>query len=162
MEKTGKKSKNKSVQAVPEGFQTVTPYLVVEGADQLIEFLERAFEGECTNRNDDDKGHVMHATVNIGDSMIMIGDAMGTMPRENAMLYLYVENVDEMFQNALDAGATTVRDVRDEFYGDRTGSVKDRWGNTYWIATHIEDVAPDELKERRKKAMTEREEMHSV
>jgi len=145
-------SKRKSVRAVPEGFVTVTPYLVVDRASDFIEFLKKAFDGEETFRHKTEDGKIMHATVRIGTSTIMLGDTMEGMDAQTGMFYLYLDDVDDVYQKALNAKATTVREVRDEFYGDRAGSVKDKWGNVWWIATHVEDVERDEL-ERRSKEM---------
>lgn len=153
MEKSSKKSK--SVQPVPEGFHTVTPYLVVDRAKQFIDFLAKAFDAELTFLQKTDDNQVMHATVKIGNSIIMVSDAMG-MPHENAMLYLYVDDVDKLYKQALSAKATTMHEPMDQFYGDRAGAVKDEWGNKWWISTHIEDVSPEELKRRGKKAEEER------
>jgi len=152
-----KTDKGKSVRAVPEGFLTITPYLVVDHASDLIEFLKEAFDGKETFMHKTEDGKVMHATVNIGNSPVMISDTMDGMKPQTGMFYLYLENVDEVFQKALKAKATTLRDIRDEFYGDRAGSVKDDWGNVWWIATHIEDVEPDELERRAKEKEVQQE-----
>jgi PhnB protein len=138
----------KKVSSTPKGFQTLTPYLIVDEADEFIEFLKNAFGGELTFEHRDDNNYIVHATVKIGSSIVMIGDAMKEMKPTNAMLYLYTEDADAMFKRATNARATVERELRDEFYGDRTGAVKDRWGNIWWIATHVEDVAKDELEKR--------------
>jgi PhnB protein len=153
MEKTNK-SKS-SVRAIPKGFHTVTPYLVADNAIGLIEFLERAFDGKISFKMLDDNNKVVHATVNIGDSIIMISDSMEGHEAQTAMLFIYVENVDDIYKQAVKAKATVVREVKDEFYGDRTGAVKDAWGNIWWIATHVEDVSQEELERRSKEALSE-------
>lgn len=150
-----KKGKGKSV---PKGLHTVTPYLIVDGADELIEFLKNAFGGELTFIHRGDDNYVTHATVEIGDSTIMIGDTMKEMKPQTAMLYLYVDDVDAVFRQAVNANATVEREVRNEFYGDRGGAVKDKWGNTWWIATHIEDVGKEELERRGREARKQRTE----
>ena len=142
-----------AVKARPEGYHSITPYLVVEGAARLIEFLIQAFGAEEVHRMPAPGGLVGHAEVRIGDSVVMLGDARGEHHATNTMLYLYVEDVDATYQIALAAGAEAVQPPMDQFYGDRSGSVKDPCGNVWYIATHIEDVAPDELKRRAQKAM---------
>ena len=138
------------VKPIPEGYHTVTPYLVVDGADKLIDFLKQAFGAEERFRMAGDGDRVGHAEVAIGDSVIMMGDA-ATAPSGRsfpAMIHLYVENADEMYRKALEAGATSLREPADQFYGDRTGGVTDPFGNQWWIATHVEDVPPDEIARR--------------
>ena len=152
---TTKRKKQRGVQAIPEGFHSVTPYLIVDGASRLIEFLENAFDAKLTDKTMTPDDRVMHATVRIGDSLIMLSDTMEGMQTQLGMLFLYVDDVDDTFKNAIDAGGNQLREVRDEFYGDRAGSVKDEWGNTWWVATHIEDVSPAELKTRAQEAAQE-------
>ncbi|MCA1456011.1 VOC family protein [Bradyrhizobium sp. BRP22] len=133
----------------PDGFHTVTPYLVVEGAARIISFLEEALGArkhhEPTLRPD---GKIMHAALKIGDSMVMIADASEQAKAMPAMLYLYVPDVDTAYRCAIKAGATSIMEPADQFYGDRTGGVKDVAGNNWFFGTHIEDVAPDEIKRR--------------
>jgi len=137
------------VKAIPEGFHTITPYLIVDGAGKIIDFMQKAFDAklqhEATKRPD---GSIMHATLKIGDSMVMISDASEHAKATNTMLYLYVPDVDATYQKALKAGATSVMEPADQFYGDRSGGVKDVAGNQWWLGKHIEDVAPGELKKR--------------
>jgi PhnB protein len=132
---------------IPEGYSTVTPYLCVVEAARLIEFLKQAFAAKVIVRMDGPDGSVMHAEVKIGDSMVMIGQ----VPAERAtraMLHLYLPDADATYKKALAAGATSVREMADQFYGDRTGGVRDAFGNDWYIATHIEDVSPEEMKRR--------------
>jgi len=139
---------------VPKGFGTVTPFLCVTDAVKLIDFLQQAFAAELTFRMDGPDGSVAHAEVNIGNSKVMIGQ----VPAERAiraMLHLYVTDTDAAYNRAIAAGATSVREPADQFYGDRSGGVRDMWGNEWWMATHIEDVSPEEM-ERRMKAMSAR------
>jgi PhnB protein len=137
---------------IPDGFHTVTPYLIVEHAEQTIAFLQQAFgaqpDHEPTRRPD---GTIMHATLKIGDSMIMLADASEHAKAAPVMLYLYVPDVDTVYQRALKAGATSIMEPSDQFYGDRGSGVKDQAGNQWFIATHIEDVASAELKQRAEK-----------
>jgi PhnB protein len=134
---------------IPDGFHTVTPYLVVDGAEKVIGFMQKAFGAEPTHeptlRPD---GKIMHATLRIGDSMVMISDSSEHVKAMPAMLYLYVPNVDASYQKALKAGAISVMEPADQFYGDRSGGVKDAAGNSWFMGTHVEDVSPAELKKR--------------
>ena len=137
------------VKPVPEGFHTVTPYLVVDGAEKVIRFMKEAFGAqpvfEPMMRPD---GKVMHAEYKIGNSIVMISDASERAKATSAMLYVYVPNVDAIYQKALKAGGTSVNEPADMFYGDRSGGVTDPAGNHWHIGTHIEDVSPAELKKR--------------
>jgi uncharacterized glyoxalase superfamily protein PhnB len=138
-----------TVKPIPDGFHTITPYLIVDGAEKIIEFMHKAFgakhDHEPTKRPD---GSIMHATLKIGDSMLMILDASEHAKATQVMLYLYVPDVDAAYQKALEAGATSLMEPADQFYGDRSGGVKDPAGNRWFLGTHIEDVAPAELKKR--------------
>ncbi|MEO7991834.1 MAG: VOC family protein [Chryseolinea sp.] len=153
MERTEKNTKRKSVNPVPDGFHTVTPFLIVDQASRLITFIEQAFNGKTTSIMETEDGQIMHATTRIGDSEIMIADAMGRSPSGTAKLYLYMDDVDSFYKQALSANGTSIREPIDEFYGDRSAGVKDPWGNEWWIATHIEDVDPKEMKKRQKEFM---------
>src|SRR6516165_4467345 len=137
------------VKPVPDGYHTVTPYLVVDGAEKIIHFMKEAFGAQATfepmKRPD---GKVMHAEFKIGDSIEMIADASERAKATSAMLYLYVPNVDAVYQKALKAGATSEMEPANMFYGDRSGGVTDAAGNRWHIGTHIEDVSPADLKKR--------------
>jgi PhnB protein len=134
---------------IPDGFHAVTPYLTVRGAAKVIEFLKQAFGAEVAHdpikRPD---GSIMHAQVKIGDSRVMIADESEMAKATPSSLYLYVANVDSVYQQAVKAGGTTIMEPTDMFYGDRGGAVKDPSGNSWFIATHKEDVAPQELAKR--------------
>lgn len=145
-----KDPKSKSVKAVPEGFHTITPFLIVEKASELIEFIEQSFDGETTSMMKTDDGKIMHATVRVGDSQLMITDATEQYKAGSCKLYLYVDDVDASYKDAIHAGGTSLREPTDEFYGDRSSGVKDAWGNEWWIATHTEDVSEKEMKKRQK------------
>jgi len=155
------KTKSKSVRAVPEGLETVTPYLIVDNAAKLIEFMKDAFDGRVSFISNRDDKKIMHATVSIGTSTIMIADTMEGMKPHTAMLYLYLEDVDGVFKKAIAANATSVQEPKTEFYGDRAGAVKDEWGNVWWIATHVEDVDPAELDRRSKQVLKEQKSKRS-
>jgi PhnB protein len=136
------------VKPVPEGYHTLTPHLIVQGAPKLLDFLKQAFDAKEKYSLTGPNGAIMHAEVKIGDSMVMIGEAMGEWKAMPASIALYTDNADALYKRALEAGATSIREPADQFYGDRSGGVKDPAGNHWWIATHIEDVSPDELKKR--------------
>lgn len=121
---------------IPEGYHTVTPYLLVADVPREIEFLRQAFGAEESYRSTLPDGTVNHAAVRIGDSMVMMGQANEQYPAMPAMLYLYVADVDATYEQALQAGGTSVREIKDETYGDRVGGVKDAFDNQWWIATH--------------------------
>lgn len=127
------------VKPIPEGFHTVTPYLCVKGAAELIDFVKEVFGATELFRTIGSAGGT-HAEVKIGDSIIMIG-GYAAMPEENpAAIYLYVDNVDELYERAIQAGATSITPPQDQPYGDRNAGVKDRFGNVWYIATHISDT----------------------
>jgi uncharacterized glyoxalase superfamily protein PhnB len=139
--------------AVPDGYHCVTPYLVVEGAARLLEFLKSAFGAEETLRLAAPEGRIGHAEARIGDSVVMTADApTGSAPMP-ATLHLYVADVDATYRRALDAGATSLRTPEDQFYGDRNAGIVDPAGNRWWIATHIEDLSREELAKRAEAAM---------
>ncbi|CDM65878.1 VOC family protein [Pyrinomonas methylaliphatogenes] len=137
-----------SVRQIREGFHTVTPYLLVEGADRLIEFLSTAFDAEILDRKFRPDGTVMHAELRIGDSMVMLGEASSEFRPMSASIYLYVPDWDRVYQQALAAGGESVFAIRNLPSGERYGGVKDPCGNIWWIATHIEDVSPEEEERR--------------
>ena len=136
-----------AVKPIPDGYHTVTPYLIVKGAAQLIDFLKEAFGAQETFRMPGPEG-IMHAEVRIGDSAVMMSDAMAEFGPMPTMIHLYVEDADAVYKRALQAGATPVQELKDQFYGDRAGGVKDAFGNLWYIATHVEDVPMEELQRR--------------
>jgi uncharacterized glyoxalase superfamily protein PhnB len=136
---------------VPPGYATVTPYLCVTDAAKLIEFLKQAFDAQLLFKMDGPGGRIMHAEMTIGDSRIML--AQPEPGKEtNAMLHLYMPDTDATYKRALAAGATSVREPANQFYGDRSAGVRDQFGNQWYIATHVEDVSQEEM-ERRMAAM---------
>jgi len=141
-----------AVKPIPEGYHTVTPYLVVQGAANLIDFLKHAFDAKEIERMARPDGLVTHAEVKIGDSIVMMGEASGEKKPTTSMLYLYVNDTDAVYKRALQAGATSVMEPADQFYGDRNAGVKDPAGNRWWIATHKEDVPPEEMAKRARAA----------
>jgi PhnB protein len=141
------------VEPIPEGYAAVTPYLVVHDAPRFVEFLERAFGGRERMRMSADDGSIRHGEVDIGNARVMLADATEDLPPIPAMLHLYVEDVDAVYRQALDAGAESIREPEDQLYGDRMAGVNDGFGNQWWIATHIEDVSVEEA-ERRQRELT--------
>lgn len=142
-----------AVKPIPDGFHTVTPYLTVRGAAKVIEFLKQAFSAEIpkeTIKRPD--GSIMHAQVKIGDSRIMIAEESEMAKATLSTLYLYVPNVDSTYQQAVRAGGQSIMEHTDMFYGDRSGGVKDPSGNSWFLATHKEDVGAQEMQKRRAKA----------
>jgi PhnB protein len=136
-----------AVKAIPDGYSSVTPFLTVKGAAQMIDFLKQAFGAEEVMRMPGPGGVVMHAELNIGNSRLMLSEAMQNPPSQSSF-YLYVGDADAMYKRALATGATSRIEPKDEFWGDRTAMVKDPFGNTWSVATHKEDVAPEELAKR--------------
>ena len=131
---------------IPDGFHTVSPYILVKDGAALIEFLQKTFGAEQIERMDTPEGGVRHAQMKVGDSMVMMGE-----PQSDAMpasLYVYVKDCDTVYQRAIDAGAVSIMEPADQFYGDRHGGVTDPCGNIWWIGTHIEDVSSEELHRR--------------
>jgi PhnB protein len=137
-----------AVKPVPDGYHTVTPYLIVDGAQELLSFVKKAFGAEETVLMAGPDGSVGHAEVRIGDSIVMLADATKQSPALAAMLHLYVEDCDAAYQRALDSGAESVREPKDEFYGDRMAGVRDRFGNQWYVATHVEDLSEEEVAKR--------------
>lgn len=145
------------VKSIPEGYHTLTPYLHVRGAAQAIDFYKKAFNAQELFRLPGPDGKTIgHAEIKIGDSIIMLADEMpdwGILSPESlkgtpVSFMLYVEDVDPAFQRALDAGAKVVRPLEDKFYGDRSGTVADPYGHQWSLATHKEDVSPEEINKR--------------
>ncbi len=137
-----------TVKPIPEGYHSITPYLTVQGVPKLMEFLTRAFGAKpmfLTNRPD---GTVWHAEMQIGDSRVMMGEASQEWTPRPCSLYLYVEDVDRVYQNAVQAGGKSLREPATQQYGDRSGGVEDPCGNQWWIATHVEDVSAEEFEQR--------------
>ncbi len=144
------------VKPIPEGYHTVTPYLVVKGASKAIDFYKKAFGATELFRMDGPNGTVAHAEIQIGDSRLMLADEMPQMgysaPAPNSHtpvgLMIYVNDVDKVAAQAIAAGITTERPVEDQFYGDRSGNFVDPFGHRWTIATHKEDVSQEEMGRR--------------
>lgn len=148
---------------IPEGYHTVSPYLAVEDAARAIEYYTRAFGAKEAVRMDAPGGKIGHAELEIGDSRIMLSDpfpqASTKPPKElggtSGSVFLYVEDVDATVKQAVDAGASVTMEVADQFWGDRFGTITDPFGHIWSIATHVEDVPPEEMAERAKNAMAQ-------
>ena len=141
-----------SVNYKPEGYHTVTPYLVVEGANSLIDFMKQAFDATELFRLPNENGTIGHAEIKIGDSIIMLADASAEHAARPSMICLFVEDWHASYKRAIEAGATSICEPENQFYGDRSGGVKDASGMQWWIGTHIEDVSPEEMERRSAKA----------
>lgn len=141
-----------AVKPIPEGYHTVTPYLIGHGTAELIDFLKKSFGAEEKERHMRPDGAIMHAEVRIGDSIVMMGEASDQFKAMPTSIHLYVEDVDAAYTRAVQAGGTSLREPADQFYGDRNAGVVDASGNQWWLATHVEDVSPEEMQ-RRQEAM---------
>lgn len=145
-----------AVQPIPDGYQSVTPYLIIKGAARAIDFYKEAFGAVELMRLATPEGTVGHAEIKIGNSIIMLADehpsmdAFGPETRGGTSvgLLIYVEDVDAVAERTIAAGATVVRPVKDQFYGDRSGTFNDPFGHQWTVATHIEDVTPEEIDRR--------------
>lgn len=145
-----------AVKPIPEGYHTVTPYLIVDGAAGALEFYKKAFGATELFRMDAPDGRVAHAEIKIGDSVIMLADEYPEMGFRGpqalggsaSSILLYVDDVDASFKQALAAGGTEMRAVQDQFYGDRSGTLKDPLGHVWTISTHKEDLSPEEIARR--------------
>jgi len=144
------------VKPIPDGYPAVIPYLMVRDAARFIEFLSTVFAARVTEQLKRPDGKIGHTEVRVGDSMIMLSEEADGHPATPVMLHFYVEDVDAVFDRAVRAGGTVVAKPEKQFYGDRSGGVKEPCGNTIWIATHVEDVAPDELQRRAEQAMAKK------
>jgi PhnB protein len=145
-----------NVKPIPDGYPRVIPYLSIDGASSAIDFYTKVLGAKERMRMGGPDGKVGHAELEIGDSVIMLADSFPEMgaPTPKALggspvtVMVYVENVDAMFDKAIDAGATAIAKVEDQFYGDRSGSFEDPFGHRWHISTHIEDVSPEEMEKR--------------
>jgi PhnB protein len=150
-----------SVKAIPDGYPQVIPYLCTDGAAAAIEFYSDVFGATERVRMPAPDGKIGHAELQVGDSVVMLSDPFPEMgmksPRDiggtPVTLSVYVEDVDAVFQRALNGGAASLRPVEDQFYGDRSGQFEDPFGHRWSVSSHIEDVAPDEMARRAAEAM---------
>jgi uncharacterized glyoxalase superfamily protein PhnB len=140
-----------TVNPIPEGYHSVTPYLIVKGAERLIEFLKQAFAAEEIYRSLQPDGTIGHTQLKIGDSMVELAEGNDRWKPLTCAIHLYVPDTDATYRRAIEAGATSLFEPADMFYGDRSGGVEDPSGNQWYIATHQEEVSEEEI-ERRKAA----------
>lgn len=149
------------VNPVPPGYHSLTPYLVLSDAAKAIEFYSQAFGAKEISRMNGPSGKIMHAELQIGDSRMMLSDEMMANRSPQSLggspvsIFLYVEDVDSVFSQAVSAGATADMPPADMFWGDRYGKLTDPFGNLWGLATHIEDVAPEEMGKRAQEAMSQ-------
>ena len=140
------------VNPVPEGYHTVTPFLNVDGASDALAFYKKAFGAEERFRMPGPDGKIMHSEIKIGDSLVMVSDAMMNAPTQSS-IHLYVPDADAIWTRAVAAGAKVEQPIADQFWGDRWGVLSDKWGNRWGVATHKEDVSPEEMQKRGEEAM---------
>ena len=145
------------VKPIPEGFHTATPYLIIKDAAKAIDFYKQVFGATEIMRHADPSGKIRHAEIEIGDSPFMIADEFAEFPEwrgpearggSPVHIYLYVEEADTVFNRAIAAGAKEILPLQDQWYGDRSGGVKDPFGHVWYVATHKEDLSPEEMKKR--------------
>jgi PhnB protein len=149
------------VSPIPQGYHTITPYLVVKDGSRALEYYQKAFGATNVNRMDGPDGKIMHAEFKIGDSMMMLSDEMGPNKSPQSLggspvgIFLYVDDVDSVFNKAVQAGAKADMPPQDMFWGDRYGRLTDPFGHNWALATHIEDVAPEEMGKRAEDFMSQ-------
>ena len=137
-----------SIEPIPKGFHAITPYLFAQGASRLVEFVSAAFDGELIFQQKRPDGAIMHATMRIADSMLMLADPTPEFGPTPTSIYLYVANCDAVYHRALSSGGVSVFPIMTLPSGERYGGVKDPCGNIWWVATHVEDVPLDEQERR--------------
>lgn len=137
----------------PPDHNTVSPYLVVHGVPGLLEFMRHAFGAQELHRTATPDGQVRHAEARIGDTVVMMAEATAEFPPRPAMLHVYVPDADAVYRRAMEAGAISLREPADQFYGDRTAMVSDPFGHSWYLQTRIEEVSPQEMQKRYTKAM---------
>jgi PhnB protein len=143
-----------TVKPIPDGYHAITPYLVATGIPRLIEFLKDAFGAREMRRSARPDGTVMHAEVSIADSVLMMADATDQYPPRPSTLHFYVADTDAVYQRAVQAGAKSFMEPMDQIYGDRMAGIIDPSGNQWFFATHIEDVADEEITKRMRQRAT--------
>ncbi|MEV4399284.1 VOC family protein [Nonomuraea sp. NPDC049607] len=137
-----------TVNPVPEGYTSVTPWIISRDTAGLIDWLKAAFDAVELGRMAGPEGEVQHAEVRIGDAVVMMFDARPEWPATPAFLRLFVPDAEAVHRRAVEAGGTSVTDVTHLFFGDLVGRVRDPWGNLWWIQTHVEDVSAEEAQRR--------------
>ena len=153
----------KTADPIPKGYHTVTPSLVVAGAAKALDFYKKALGAEELMRFPGPDGSIMHAEIRIGDSRLMLGDEMpeqgGRSPKSYGgtpvSFFIYSEDVDAAWKRAMDAGAKSVMPLADQFWGDRAGCLEDPFGHKWWLAQHIQDLSPEELRQKAEEAFSQ-------
>ena len=153
-----------AVRPIPDGYQAVTPYLIVDGAAQALEFYKQVFGATEQMRMAAPDGRIGHAEMRIGDSVVMLADEVPDMGYRGPKAYggsalslmVYVDDVDATFRRALAAGAVERRAVQNQFYGDRSGTLEDPFGHTWTVSTHVEDLSQEEMAKRSEQAMKQK------
>jgi uncharacterized glyoxalase superfamily protein PhnB len=143
---------SKTVKPIPDGYQSVIPYLVVGDAAAQIDFMKRALGAQEIMRLMNPDGKIGHTEMRIGDSVVMLGEASEQWKPMPCMLYLYVTDVDAVYRRTVEAGGVSIKEPQDQFYGDRTAGVTDMNGNQWWLGMHIEDISTEELQRRHAEA----------
>ena len=137
-----------AVKPIPENYPRVSPYLIVKNVEETMDFIQSVFDGKVREKMKTPNGSVNHGEISIGDSVIMMGRATESHEPQNVMLYIYVDDADAAYKRALEKGAESVMEPADQFYGDRNAGVKDKDGISWWMASHVEDISPEELQRR--------------
>lgn len=153
-----------AVKPIPDGYHSVTPYLIVNDGASAIDFYKRAFGATELFRMDAPGGKIGHAEIKIGDSPIMLADEFPEMGYRSAKaigstpvsLMIYVEDVDSVFPQAIAAGGKELKPLEDQFYGDRSGTLEDPFGHVWTVSTHKEDISPEEMDQRHAEMMTQK------
>jgi PhnB protein len=148
-----------ATKSIPDGYHAITPYLIIKGAANAIDYYKRAFGAVELMRVPGPDGKIGHAEIRIGDSTVMLADEHAELNQRSPQslggtpvsLLVYVERVDEVFKRAVTSGAKELRPVKDQFYGDRSGTLQDPFGHTWTVATHVEDIPPEEMRRRLEK-----------
>lgn len=153
-----------NVQAIPKGYHSVTPHLVVSRASEAIEFYKKALGAKEVSRFSTPDGKIMHAELQIGDSRVMLGDEMPEMSARGpkalggtaVALFLYREDIDSLWKQAINAGAKQVDPLINQFWGDKAGCIEDPYGHRWWLAQHLEDLSDEEMRKRAQAAFATR------
>lgn len=137
-----------AVKPIPDGYSNVIPYIICKNTQGVIDFAQKTFGAKVEGTSKGEDGTIYHVSLHIRDSAIMLSEGSDKWPAMPAMVYIYVEDVDAVYQKGLDAGGESLREPTNEFYGDRSCGLKDVSGNQWWIATHVEDVSREEMDKR--------------
>ena len=145
-----------AVKPIPDGYQSVIPYVIADDAEALLKFLKAAFGAREKGIQREPGGRIFHGEVIVGDSVVMFSQSSDRHPAMQSTIYVYVPDTDATYRAAVAAGGTSIMEPATQFYGDRNAGVKDSNGNQWWIGTHVEDVPPEELERRAAEEMKKR------